>query len=288
MSEINDFSKKLIEKIKHDHLTPKARWRFLLKNSLIWALGIFSLLLGGGAASLIYFISRNEDGVAFRRAGGGLIESLFLVLPIFWIICLILFVSLIYYYIKHTRNGYKYSNWQIILIIAALILFLSAMLSVSKLSAKIEYLVSQKTPYYDVVVNPGLNFWSQPTEGRLTGVITAKLADNKYLLVDKAKEEWLISETSELKEEGIELGSFVRLIGEVTAEHEFKTKEILPMSSGRGFLKRPPFMTPSSPPGCRFDKQNPCPNHQIRENNEKEENKTINLINKENLSTRVN
>lgn len=259
MLENQDFSKNLINKIKEEKLVPKARWRFLLKNSLIWMLGVFSLCLGGAAASLIYYVSRNENGVAYRRAGGGLIQSLFLVLPIFWIICLILFVASVYYYIKHTRKGYKYSNLQITLMVAVVIIFVGAMLSVSRLDAKMEDIMSQKAPYYDTLVNPSVNFWSEPEEGRLMGLIVNKMDDGRYLLVDKAQDEWTVIKTIKIDDE-LDSGRFVRLIGVKSGDYEFTAQEVLPMGPGRGFLKRPPL----PPPGCKLDKTRPCTPHSFK------------------------
>ena len=250
----NKFGENILQKIKTDNIAPKPKWIFKFKASLVWVLGIFSLLLGAIATSLIVYFSSNENLPMYRRAGGGLVKSLLLIIPVFWLICLGLFGALVFYYIRHTRKGYKYSWWYIGAIIVVFITFLAAMFSVSKLNEKIEEVISRHTPYYDTFINPGVNFWSNPEEGRLSGLIIQKISDNEYLLIDKRESSWTIINTLEISDDELSLGRPVRLIGEKINNERFIIHEVVPMGPGQGFLKRPG----GSMPGCNFDQPRPC------------------------------
>lgn len=249
------FGENILQKIKTDKIAPKPKWFFRLKDYLVWTLGIFSLLLGAIATSLIVYFSENESLHTYRRAGGGLIKSLLMMIPAFWLICFILFGALVYYYIRHTKKGYKYSKWHIVLMISVFIIFLTAMFSVSRLNEKIEEVVSRTTPYYDTFINPNLNFWSDPDEGRLSGLIIEKISDNHYLLVDKSQESWTIIKTVVISDDDLQIGRPVRLLGDKISDNEFLIKEVLSMGPGQGFLKKPGGAGSS----CRFNKRQPCP-----------------------------
>ena len=54
--ETDTFDQKLVAKIKQANIAPKPRWHFLLKNSVIWAAGTLSLLIGAGAASVMIYL----------------------------------------------------------------------------------------------------------------------------------------------------------------------------------------------------------------------------------------
>jgi uncharacterized membrane protein len=250
----NKFGESILQKIKADNIAPKPKWVFRLKDSLVWILGILSLLLGAIATSLVVYFSENESLPTYRRAGGGLIKSLLMVIPVFWLVCLLLFGVSVYYYIRHTKKGYKYSNWHIFLMISVFTVFIAAMFSVSRLNEKIEEVVSRRAPYYDTFINPNLNFWSNPEEGRLSGMVIEKISDDHYLLVNKSQEAWTVVKTIKTAEDDLQLERPVRLIGEKTGDREFIIKEVLPMGPGRGFLKR----SDKQIPGCEHNKNKDC------------------------------
>ena len=87
--EDKDFNQNILEKIKAEKISPKPKWQFLLKNSLIWTLGAFSLILGAISTSLVFYMMTGEDSGIGR--GPNVLEALFFVIPFFWIICLTIF-----------------------------------------------------------------------------------------------------------------------------------------------------------------------------------------------------
>ena len=250
MSSLEDkkFGEDFLHKIQNDKITPKPRWRFLLKNSIIWGLGVFSLILGSVSMSLIYFMISNEDTGAYKLSDSSLWEILLIIVPFFWIICLVIFAFAVYYYIKHTKKGYKYSANKIIFTILAASLFFGGILNAFGLDRIIDDTLGQKAPYYDRVINPRLNYWSSPENGRLTGLVVAEVSPVEYDLIDRGGEAWVTLLTDEDGSGEMVVNRPVRLVGKNLGGHKFMVKEVLPVGPGRGFFKRP--LSPRMPMPC--------------------------------------
>ncbi len=237
--EDKNFNENVLHKIKEEKLLPKPKWQFLLKNSIIWILGIFSLILGATATSLIFYMVRNEDAGIYSRAGGNPLEFLLVIVPLFWIICLFVFAVLVYFYIKHTKKGYKYSAKQIILVIIGASLLLGLAANAFGFDRLIDDTLGERAPFYDRVINPQLNYWSNPDNGRLTGMIIAEQSPIEYSLVDRGGEVWVtVLAPDDDHNTKMIVGHPVRLSGQKIADHKFIIKEVMSVGPGRGFLKR--------------------------------------------------
>lgn len=243
--EDQNFNDNVLHKIKEEKILPKPKWQFLLKNSLIWGLGIFSLLLGATSTSLIFYMLRNEDAGIYSRSGANPVEFLFVIVPLFWIACLIIFAILVYYYIKHTKNGYKYSAKQIILVIVGASLLLGGIVNAFGFDRLVDDALGERAPFYDQVINPQLNYWSDPENGRLTGMVISQQSPTEYSLIDRSGEVWATVLSSEEDDNNTKMivDHPVRLSGKKVDDHKFIIKEVMLVGPGRGFLKR------QTPPG---------------------------------------
>lgn len=237
----NQFNHQLIDKIKEEHLRPKPRWQFLLKNYVVWTAGVFSLVLGAVAFSLIIYLwQANVSGMP-PRLFSDFGEFITVAIPVFWLICLALFIWLIYYNLKKTDHGYRYS--------APLIVFCSILVSLSLgivfygagLGQTFDDVMWKRLPKYYRVINPHMEFWYKPEKGRLTGLVTAK-RDDGLIVVSIDRKEWLvdISQASLPRQLIIEVGLPIRCTGSLTGLSTFMAKEIMPVSSGREFIKNFP------------------------------------------------
>jgi uncharacterized membrane protein len=236
----NKFDQEIFDKIKGKKIAPIPKWQFLFRNYVVWAFGLFSLILGAIAVSLILFMSSHDNLDFYRRAGGQPLEFLFLVIPIFWIVCLAVFIALVYYNIKHTRKGYRYSPAVIFLVVVGISVFLGGIFHILGLGEPIDDILGRRAPFYDRIINPRMHFWSNPETGRLMGLILAQTEEGKYTLVDQNRQEWSVL-TAGVKMDGeaeMKIGQPARLFGETITDHTFKAAEILPFGPGREFMNR--------------------------------------------------
>jgi cytochrome c-type biogenesis protein CcmE len=242
MLEDNKFYQKILTKIKNEHLSPKPRWQFLLKNYVIWIFGGLALLLGALSFSLItnLYISSNLDVALGASKDAG--EIIMVVVPFFWIICLTIFIGLIYLNIKHTAKGYRYSP----LIIFSGAILGSVILGVGfhfiGLDQNLDDLLSKKAPLYDRVMNPHIRFWSNPGKGRLSGMVISDEVQNKFIIKDLDEKEWNVDFISPpelpLLPMMLRAGQPIRCLGNLISDTEFEANRILPMMSGRNRFRR--------------------------------------------------
>jgi uncharacterized membrane protein len=235
------FGQELLEKIKTKHLEPKPKWQFLLKNYTIWTTGILSLILGAVSMSLIFYMLRYNEINVYKRLGGQLWGKLLLIIPIFWIICLIIFILIVLYNFKHTKTGYRHSLTTIMTAIISASIILGGIMYGLGMGKIIDDVLGRHAPFYDRLINPQIDFWSQPESGRLTGIIVEKINEEEYRLIDKNRVEWQVS-TKKIESEikiNIALNRPARFLGEIEEDHKFIAFQILPtMPPGNRFYNR--------------------------------------------------
>jgi hypothetical protein len=259
--ENNKFNLKILEKIKSSHIKPKARWQFLLKNYLTWATSAVALIMSAASFSAMIYLLRFSDLALKNEIKKSSLEILLLTLPYFWIVFLIIFIFLIYYNIKKTKSGYRYPIWLVSLIALSTSIFLGSIFSVLGWGAKLDEKLSKNAPFYSEMINPHLEFWSNPSQGRLLGLVISPLSEDKsFQLLDKDQNVWSVQLQTVVgggnHEFLINTGQSIRLLGKQAASEEFIAIRIMPLGSGRHFFERGhrkgEFLAPFGPgPGWR-------------------------------------
>lgn len=241
MIQDKNFDQELLDKIKDKKIEPKPKWQFLLKDYIIWVAGFISLLIGAIAVSLVIHMIFSDDLNIYRRFGKVQpLEFLLLSVPFFWLLCLLIFIALVYYDIKHTKKGYRYSAPIILVITIIASIVLGTGFYYFGFGQKIDDILGQRAPFYDRIINPHIRFWSNPEGGRLSGLVVAQTPESKIILVDEGGKEWSVSleDTKRDVKPDIKNGKPMRFLGQKTSDYEFKALEILPVNVGRGYFKR--------------------------------------------------
>ena len=232
------FNQTLIDKIKDKKISPTPKWHFLLKNYAIWIVGLASLVLGAIAVSLIIFMLRFNDWDLYLRAGKNPLERLLMVIPFFWLICMAVFLILVYFEIKKTKTGYRYPTLYIILGSLAASVILGGIFYGLGFGEKIDDILGRQAPFYEQVINPHVRFGSNPKDGRLAGLIISQPSPDKFILVDIDRQEWnlLVAELEVDQDFSPEVGKPARFIGNQTGDHEFNAKKFFPITPGKKFF----------------------------------------------------
>jgi len=244
MIEDKNFDEKLLNSIKERKVAPKPRWHFILKEYAIWIAGAAFLIVSAVSFSLVIHMVRlfrfREFGF-YQKAVHGPLEFLMLIIPVFWLVMLALFVAIVYYDFKKTKKGYRYPP----LVIIGAALLASAGLGVifarAGLGERVDDAIGKSAPeaFYKHVINPRIDFWSEPEKGRLMGLVIFKKSDDEFGVLDIRKKEWLLyTEGSIGNRDMIEVGRPVRAFGEAISENEFRAEEILSFGPGRGFIMK--------------------------------------------------
>lgn len=248
---LEKLEEKILNKIKNEHLAPKPRWRFLLKEWLVWLFGFLSLLVGAAAVATMIYLAPGNDWLMSASAENSFAAWIVLSLPYFWLFFLGLFVALLYFNIKRTKRGYRYPAHLIVLAAILVSIILGVIFSALGVGEKIDNLLGRRAPFYDLVFNPRIDAWSRPEDGRLAGLVVSRLDESNFILADRERGEWQIIYSGD-DEELIIVGQLLRAIGKISGEKTFMARKIMAMKPGREFFKRlnPGMMPP--PPMLEF------------------------------------
>lgn len=243
----NSFAVRLLNEIKDKRLSPRPRWQFLLKSYTVYATGIIALLIGAVAVSVILYLIKFNDWNFYYHTNKNFWEFLFLTAPYFWLFFLGLFVFIIYYNFKHTQKGYRYPSWLLVGASISLSIILGIIFFRMGLGERIDDALGRRAPFYGHILNPQIDFWSQPEEGRLSGIIIGKGEGGSLVLLDRELEEWLIYlNLSNEYGEHFFANQPVRLVGQEISDRRFMVEKVLGgCRSGKGFfqeLERRPRM----------------------------------------------
>ncbi len=185
-----EFSRKIMEQINADKITPLPRWRFLiLRWSLMFSV-IFSVMLGGlsVAATLFLFVDFHRHGLF--AIPHDVVEFLGMV-PFLWIAALGIFVILARISLKYTKKGYKYSTSAIVLVSVLLSIMLGLTLNLFGVG-KITHELLNTVHAYNLVVQDSRKVWSHTEKGRLNGVVTSIEDNNNFSVIDSGGRVWKI------------------------------------------------------------------------------------------------
>ena len=147
-----NLSKKIIEKIKEEHIQPKPKWQFSLKAYLVWLLSALSLFIGSLAFSVVLYLIINNDWDVYVHITDNLIKFTILSLPYLWIVLLLLFVIISYYNFKHTKKGYKYHFYIILLSSILLSIIFGSLLYSIGVGRALDNILAVKMPMYEKLI----------------------------------------------------------------------------------------------------------------------------------------
>lgn len=226
---VSNISKQVLDKIKDKKIEPKAKWQFLLKDSIVWVLFGLSIFVGALATAAAIFNIKFSDWDVYDRAPGGRSGFLLEVLPYFWVIILIMLVVTAYYNFKHTKKGYKYNIVSIILLSLVASLVLGGASYSLGLGEKMEYRATRHLPFYKGLDQRKMDMWQRAPEGLLAGKIM-KIYEHKMDLEDLKNKLWEVETGNAeimpmviLKE-----GEMIKMIGRTQSGKIFIAERIMP------------------------------------------------------------
>lgn len=240
MIEDKNYAQQLLHTIKDSKIQPKARWQFLLTDYALWLSGGLLLLFSSiSVASILYGFN---DGLAgYNDMTGNVINRLLAVFPFFWLVCFLIFVAIVYYNLKHTKLGYRFSTWLTISIVLTVSIVLGLVFNLAGTSKNVDDFLGRRAPLYDKLVNPRINYWSMVREGRLIGIIVERNISKEFKLIDPRGESWQIIMNTDTKPNFmiLRVGEVARFNGVVVGDHLFLVNRILPPDLvGQDFFKR--------------------------------------------------
>ncbi len=246
-----DLSQKIIEKISKEKITPKARWRFLLKDYFVWGAGVASLIVGAMAVAVVLYMFKNSGWDLYRQSGGGLAKFLVASLPYFWLIFLGVFILVFDYNLHHTKKGYRYSLKTILGVSVLASVLLGGVFYNTGLGKGIDKLFSENVPFYKQMLQHRVLMWQNPKTGLLAGVVIEVKGDDSFFLEDFRQGNWQVfTERAVVKQ--LEKGDQIKLFGEEIGDKVFRAKIIHRLDCPGGNCLQMPQMRHLGPPNGPF------------------------------------
>lgn len=225
-----NISERVFNTIKERGITPKPKWQFLLKNSLLWVVAIGTIFLGAISFAILVFLFQNNDWDFYQYIHQHLISFLVFSLPFLWMGLFLMFIFLAQYQMKRTKHGYRYSLKYLFGIVLFFTMFLGIIFYQIGFGQAIdEKLASSFTLYKEILSNREMR-WSQPLEGLLSGTVLS-VQTNRFELKDFQGKTWTITITPQthiFPFFHIETTDRLRLIGKQINVNTFEAQRIGP------------------------------------------------------------
>lgn len=224
-----NIGKKTLESIKDQNIKPRPKWEFMLRNYFIWFVSFLSLLVGGLSFAMILYMLDNSYGDVYSQAGVSVWGQIWLMLPYFWVILLLLFIFLVFYNFKHTEKGYKFRIPFILSMSVLGSIVLGLVFYGSSIAGAVDRNMASHVPGYGAMCNCDhkQELWLRPQEGFLAGIVQREKGKG-FDLSDLKGKMWFI-DTQEARIRSavrIEKGEPVKVIGERTAPENFQAQEV--------------------------------------------------------------
>lgn len=228
-------SQKVIEKIKKEHLSPKASWYFALVRTLVLtALAVF-ILAGALSFGIIFELIRQFEIARLLGIPRGL-NIVLMSLPYLWIIFVVFFLVLALADFARTRHGYKYRLFHIFIALFLVMVFLGAFFHVFGFCDQIEAYLERQLPFYSRIVVTPQGVWSRPDDGLLSGMIIGNDSVLDQLeLRDWRADTWDVDYTKATIIPPVKNvpGEMIKVIGQKEPNHNFRAVEIRPWNGRR-------------------------------------------------------
>ncbi|MCX6786335.1 MAG: hypothetical protein NTU85_00745 [Candidatus Kaiserbacteria bacterium] len=209
-------AERVFDYIKNEHLVPRPRWEFVIKNYFFWLLGALAVAFGALACSATFFEIANVDWRLSAATHTTFFSFFLAAAPFVWIGTLALFICIGYINIRRTNHGYRYSLPIIALGAVLTSLTLGTGLYAIGFGGRIDEAIGDHPPFYRPVLVQQQSWWLAPEKGLLGGEVINVASDlASFTLRDFSGHMWEI-DGSDLRNPDlttIARGGIVRVVG---------------------------------------------------------------------------
>ncbi|HBP01246.1 MAG: hypothetical protein UY41_C0049G0007 [Candidatus Moranbacteria bacterium GW2011_GWE1_49_15] len=234
---MKDLIQKTIARLKKEKMKPLPKWRFVLLDVAYWSLVALAVLFSAVAAAAGIYLLFQIDWEASRYAPGGTLGTFFLYVPYVWLAVLAILLGAVYYFIRKTKEGYRY-RWAVILLTSlSLVLAMGTAAHFARIGMVADDFAYRRVPLYRDVV-PGMeHMWQRAEDGFLAGEIES-VGRDKFSIVDLEGKKWDIVILENTVRRGpfeIEEGGWVKVVGKPLSDDVFEAQVIM---TGGGRMMR--------------------------------------------------
>lgn len=177
----------LLERIDSEDVRPRSRLFFQGRECVVWLFWLLSVLIGALAVAVSLFVLRYHQYSLYEATHNNFLIFLADVLPYLWITVFGVMVYLAIYNLRHTKHGYRYPVWVIMLSSVVLSLAGGATLQLLGFGYAIDDTLGRHMPMYMSQEKAERQLWQAPNDGRLLGrQVHATVASTTIVIFEDA------------------------------------------------------------------------------------------------------
>jgi hypothetical protein len=197
-------SETVLQRIEREHVGQVPKWQFTLGEYIVWLLWALSVCIGAIAFSVIIFFSVHAHFSPYEATHSGPIPFFLEVMPYAWVLVFMLMAVLAHNNLRHTKRGYKFAVWQILLSSLVVSFIGGAVLHTVGMGFKVDHLMADRVPFFPALGVLEARMWQSPGEGRVVGSFTGETeSENIVVFTDVEGARWRLN-TQELNARDIE------------------------------------------------------------------------------------
>lgn len=206
----------VLRTIERTHVKQLPRWQFTAGEYALWLLWALSVCIGALAFSVIIFFSIHAQYAPIEATHERSFQFFLEVMPYAWVLVFVVMAGLSHYNLRHTKRGYKFAVWQILLS-SIVVSFMGGMvLHTAGVGFKVDNIIATHFPILPAFQTLEARMWQSPAEGRMLGMFTATTAEPHIVAFTDAKGEVWKLNTQELNPLDMEMlfdAHKVRILG---------------------------------------------------------------------------
>jgi hypothetical protein len=217
-------SQAVLQAIQSQHLAPQPRWQVLAREGTIWLACVLLLALAGFVTGVLFQLLQLADWQAAAFYPGGAAGFLLRTLSFTWPLLLVLSTWGAYALFRRTQRGYRFAALAVFVVITLLAAATGSIMLTTSLPERAAILHEERfAPLLE-------RFYQRVEHGVLEGKIVA-LGETTLTIRGPRQLEFTVSFERAVLDPRVtlEVGTPVRIFGELTTEQSFTAERILPL-----------------------------------------------------------
>lgn len=256
-----DIASTVLSRITSEGLMPTPRYHFLLREGVVWTLGVLSVVVGAFGVAAILFTARHSEWQYYQATHDSLFSFLVDIMPYTWLVTLGLFAGLSFAFVRHTKRGYKYQVPVLIIVSVGASTLLGTLVFALGAGPFIDQKLGAFIPLHRSLHDKKLGFWNQPDRGLVAGVVTDISTATESFTVMSPSREFLTIRMDDLRGDEraqLSVGETIRVFAplvERTVDEDASGNMLSPAASAT----KPTMMLTALPqhPGGPLSKKGP-------------------------------
>ena len=210
----------VMNRIEGEGICPRPKSYFTRHEALVWGLWMLSIVIGALAVAIMFFAFVHHQFALYEATHESFGTFLIDALPYLWISAFALMAVVAVYNLRHTKHGYRYPIWQIV--VSSLVLSVAGGTALHFLGFGyvVDHALGQEMSRYPSQEKLEARLWQSPDDGRLLGRVTKQMQPPSMLttFTDVNGLKWML-DTRELSESERELlfsEKNVKLVGVIS------------------------------------------------------------------------